>query len=83
MWVLITRRWRWRSRRATTSSRGSPTQSSHGDVDARGAGSSGVWKTSSAQIVCTHVVPCFDRVLTTMSPSRNGKSRPAGAVLVR
>jgi len=27
---------------------------------------------SSAQIICTQVVPVFDRVLITMSPSRNG-----------
>ena len=39
-----------------------------------GAGRSGVWKTRSAQIICIQVVPCFDRVLITMSPGRNGNS---------
>ena len=34
----------------------------------------GVWNTSSAQIICTHVVPLFERVLMTMSPSRYSKS---------
>jgi len=28
---------------------------------------------SSAQIICTHVVPVLDRVLITMSSSRYGK----------
>jgi hypothetical protein len=38
-----------------------------------GAGSRGCWKISSAQIICTHVVPVLDRVLITMSSSRYGK----------
>jgi hypothetical protein len=29
---------------------------------------SGVWNTSRAQIICTHVVPLLERVLITMSP---------------
>ncbi len=48
-------------------------QSSHGEIAVNGAGSSSVWNTSSAQIICTQVVPLFDRVLMTMSPSRNAK----------
>ena len=32
-----------------------------------------VWNTSRAQIICIHVVPLLERVLMTMSPSRNGK----------
>ena len=38
----------------------------------RESGSSGVWKTKRAQIICSHVVPVLDRALMTMSPSRNG-----------
>ena len=50
--------------------------SSHGDSCGSGAGSagsSGVWKISSAQIICIQVVPLLERVLMTMSPSRNRK----------
>ncbi len=72
VWVLTNRRWPWTSSLATTSSRGSPTQSSHGDRSDSGAGRSASRNTSRAQIICTHVVPCFDRVLMTMSLSRNG-----------
>jgi hypothetical protein len=62
------------ARRAYTSSRGTINQSSHGDDSASGAGRSGVRRISKAQIICIHVVPLFERVLMTMSPSRNGKS---------
>lgn len=48
------------------------SQSSQGDSCDNGAGRSGVWKISSAQIICIHVVPLFDRVLMTMSPCRYG-----------
>ena len=65
------RRWVWAASRARTSARGAISQSSHGESSASGAGSSGVWKTSSAQIIWSHVVPLFDRVLITMSPGRN------------
>jgi hypothetical protein len=49
------------------------SQSSHGDSSVSGAGRSGDWKTSRAQIICIHVVPLLDRVLMTMSPGRNRK----------
>ncbi len=55
------------------------SQSSQGDSVPSGAGSSGVWKTSSAQIICIHVVPLFDRVLMTMSPGR--KANPSHRAL--
>src|ERR1700761_4993239 len=58
---------------AYTSFTGRTRWSSHGDSRPSGAGRSGVWKISSAQIICTQVVPVLDRVLITMSPSRNGK----------
>src|SRR6476660_786867 len=67
------RRCVWASSRATTSSRGSTVQSSHGERSAIGAGRSGVPKTSSATMLCIHVVPCFVRVLITTSPSRSAK----------
>jgi hypothetical protein len=47
--------------------------SSHGERAVSGAGSSGVPKTSSAQIIWARVVPHLDGVLTTMSSGRNGK----------
>jgi hypothetical protein len=37
------------------------------------SGSSGVWKISSAQIICIQVVPVLRRVLITMSPGRKRK----------
>jgi len=52
---------------------GGDQQSSHGDSSDICAGRFEVWKTSSAQIICIHVVPLLDRVLITMSPCRNGK----------
>jgi hypothetical protein len=55
---------------ADSSSRGVTSQSSHGDSWDSGAGRSGVWKISKAQIICTQVVPLLERVLTTMSPGR-------------
>ena len=55
------------------SSFGLVSLSSQGEYQPTGAASSGVWKMSSAQIICTQVVPVLDRVLMTMSPSRNGK----------
>ncbi len=78
VWVLTKRRWVCASSRARTSSIGRVVQSSHGDRSAIGAGSSGVPKIRSAQIICVHVVPCLVRVLITMSPSRkaNPSHRP-------
>ena len=54
-------------------SRGVPSQSSQGDSRASGSGQLGRWKMSRAQIIWTQVVPLFERVLMTMSPSRKGK----------
>ena len=71
--VLTNRRCRCASSRANTSSTGSTRWSTHGDNVVNGAGRSGVPRTSSAQIICIHVVPDFERVEMTMSPSRNGK----------
>ena len=45
--------------------------SNHGDSRPSGCGSVGVWKISSAQIICVHVVPHFGGVLMTMSPGRS------------
>ena len=73
VWVLMNRRCGCAARRAHTSSRSLISQSSHGDSSLSGAGRSGVWNTSNAQIICIHVVPLFDRVLMTMSPGRKGK----------
>ena len=42
----------------------------HGESCQSGAGSSGLWKISSAQIICIQVVPVLRRVLITMSPGR-------------
>lgn len=69
----MNRRCGWAANRRYTSSFGSTSQSSHGDSWVNGAGSSGVRSTSRAQIICIQVVPLLDRVLITMSPSRNGK----------
>ena len=74
VWVLMNLRWVWASSRATTSSRGSVVQSSQGESSAIGAGSSGVPKISDPTMFCIHVVPCFVRVLMTMSSSRRAKS---------
>ena len=49
---------------------GEDRQSIHGDIRASGAGNSGAWKMSNAQIICSQVVPCLERALMTMSPSR-------------
>lgn len=73
VWVLMNRRCCWADSREYTSARGVISQSSHGDSSDSGAGSFEVWKTSSAQIICIHVVPLLDRVLITMSPWRIGK----------
>ncbi len=73
VWVFMNRRCRWASSRAKIASFGWISLSSHGEYQPTGLSSSGVWKMSSAQIICTHVVPVLDRVLITMSPSRNGK----------
>ncbi len=59
---------------AKTSSLGRTSQSNQGDSAPRRPGSSGVPKTSRRQIIWTQVVPDLDRVLTTMSPGRKGKS---------
>ena len=47
--------------------------SSHGESCQSGSGRSGVWKISSAQIICIQVVPVLRRVLITMSPGRKRK----------
>jgi hypothetical protein len=39
----------------------------------RRSGRSGSWKTSSATIICIHVVPDFGGVHTKMSPGRASK----------
>jgi len=73
VWVLMNRRWPWAASRANRLSRSWTSQSSHGESYASGAGSSGSWNTSRAQIICIHVVPLLERVLITMSPTRKGK----------
>jgi hypothetical protein len=60
--------------RCSSSSSGTTSQSGHGDRSASGAGSSALWKISSAQIICIHVVPCLERVLITMSPGRGSNA---------
>jgi len=70
---LINRRCVCAASRSRTVSSGITSQSSQGDRWASGAGGLGVWKTSRAQIICIHVERLFERVLMTMSPSRNGK----------
>ena len=69
---LMMRRCCWASSRASSSPRGTVSWSSQGDRSPSGPGSSAVWSTSSAQIICIQVVPLLDLVLITMSPSRNG-----------
>jgi hypothetical protein len=44
-----------------------------GESLSNGCGSSGSCKTSSAQIICVHVVPHFGGVLMMMSPGRSSK----------
>ncbi len=44
--------------------------SNHGERTPSGCDNSGVWKISSAQIICVHVVPHLGGVLMTMSPGR-------------
>ena len=56
--------------------------STQGERTASGSGRSGRWKTSKAQIICIQVVPLFERVEITMSPSRKRNAVPARAVLV-
>ena len=73
VWVLMTRRCVCCASRANTLSRGSTRWSTHGDSSASGAGGSGSWWINRSRIVCTQVVPCLDRVLTTVSPSRKAK----------
>lgn len=70
--VLTNRRCGWAASCAKTSSRGVISQSSQGESCGSGAGRSAVRKISRAQIICIQVVPLLDRVLITMSPSRNG-----------
>ena len=53
--------------------RGATRWSSQGERCRSGAGSSGRWKISRAQIICSQVVPVRRRVLITMSPARNVK----------
>ena len=48
--------------------------SSQGDSSVNGRGSLASPKISSAQIICIQVVPHFEGVEITMSPSRNSKS---------
>ncbi len=70
--VLMNRRCCCAASRANLSSRGMVVRSSQGDSCGSVPGRSPVWKISSAQIICIQVVPLLDRVLITMSPSRNG-----------
>ena len=74
VWVFRNRRWVCAASRANRSACGSVSRSSQGDSSPSGAGRSGVWKTRSAQTICIQVVPCFDRVLMTMSPSAERES---------
>jgi hypothetical protein len=67
---LINRRCVCAASRSRTVSSGITSQSSQGDRWASGAGGLGVCR---AQIICIHVERLFERVLMTMSPSRNGK----------
>jgi hypothetical protein len=55
--------------------------SSHGDSRDNGSGKADDWNTSSAQIICSQVVPDLDGVLITMSSGRNTK--PSHRVLSR
>ena len=73
MWVFTNRRCGCASSRAITTSTGSTRWSIHGESVVSGAGSRGVPNTSSAQIICIHVVPDFERVEITMSPRRKRK----------
>ena len=73
VWVLMNRRCCCASSAARTCSRGVTSQSSHGDSSASEPGGSVRWNTSSAQIICSQVVPLLERVLMTMSPVRKGK----------
>ena len=74
----MNRRWVCASRSAKTSPRARVRMSSHGDSFDNGPGRSGVWKMSSAVIICVQVVPHFGGVLITMSSdrSRNPSHRP-------
>ena len=47
--------------------------SSHGEIRSSERSNVVVWKTSSAQIICVHVVPHLGGVLMTMSSGRNAK----------
>ena len=49
------------------------SMSSHGEMRSSGCSKVVVWNTSSAQIICIHVVPHFGGVQMTMSPGRNSK----------
>ena len=71
--VLMNRRWVCDASNSNTLSTFSVWMSTQGDNRVSGAGSSGVWKTSSAHCICIHVVPHFDGVEMTMSSSRNSK----------
>ena len=55
-----------------TWSNGAVVRSNHGESSGNGRGNRSLWKTRSAQIICIHVVPLFERVLMTMSPDRKG-----------
>ena len=70
--VFTTRRPGCASNRAKSTSSGSAIQSTHGDSSPSGAGRSSVPCTSERQICCIQVVPLFERVLMTTSPSRKG-----------
>ena len=73
VWVLMKRRCVWAARSANTSVRARVTMSIHGESVSNGSGSSGSCRTSSAQIICVHVVPHFGGVLMMMSPGRSSK----------
>ena len=73
VWVLMKRRCVWAARSESTSVRARVIMSIHGESESNGSGNSGSCRTSSAQIICVHVVPHFGGVLMMMSPGRSSK----------
>jgi hypothetical protein len=63
----------WAANAANTFAIVSVWMSSQGDSSVRGRGRRVSPKISSAQIICIQVVPHFEGVEITMSPTRNSK----------
>ena len=82
---FMKRRWVCASSVSNTVRRACVIISTHGDSFDRSSGRSSPPKTSSAQIICVHVVPHFGGVLITMSPGRNSKpsQRALSAIMAR